>query len=73
MMKNWKIMSGRLQTCRKERKFQIPERKMNGEKHSAEDVYKRQIKALYISKTPMTIAEISKKFSVSKVTVYEDI
>mgnify|MGYP003246748204 CR=1 FL=1 len=31
------------------------------------------IKALYISKTPMTIAEISKKFSVSKVTVYEDI
>lgn len=31
------------------------------------------VKALYISKTPMTIAEISKKFSVSKVTVYEDI
>jgi hypothetical protein len=31
------------------------------------------IKALYISKAPMTIAEISKKFSVSKVTVYEDI
>lgn len=31
------------------------------------------IKAFYISKTPMTIAEISKKFSVSKVTVYEDI
>ena len=35
-MKNWKIMSGRQQTCRKERKFQIPERKMNDEKHSAE-------------------------------------
>ncbi|WP_283682703.1 helix-turn-helix domain-containing protein [Parablautia sp. Marseille-Q6255] len=31
------------------------------------------IKALYIAKTPMTIAEISKKFSISKVTVYEDI
>lgn len=31
------------------------------------------IKALYISKAPMTIAEISKKFSVSKVTVYEDV
>ena len=27
------------------------------------------IKALYISKTPMTIAEISKKFSVSKVSI----
>lgn len=33
----------------------------------------KTIKALYISKSPMTIAEISKKFSVSKVTVYEDI
>lgn len=31
------------------------------------------IKALYISKTPMKIDEISKKYSVSKVTVYEDI
>lgn len=31
------------------------------------------IKALHISKTPITISEISKKFSVSKVTVYEDI
>ena len=31
------------------------------------------IRALYISKTPMTITEISKKFSVSKVTVYDDL
>ena len=31
------------------------------------------IKALYISQQPMKISEISKKFSVSKVTVYEDI
>lgn len=31
------------------------------------------IKALYISKQAMTVPEISKKFSISKVTVYEDI
>lgn len=31
------------------------------------------IKDLYISKKPMKIDEISKKYSVSKVTVYEDI
>ena len=31
------------------------------------------IKSLYISKQPMTIAEISKKFGVSKVTIYDDI
>ena len=31
------------------------------------------IKALYISQQPMKISEISKKFSVSKVTVYDDI
>ena len=31
------------------------------------------IRALYISKMPMTITEISKKFSVSKVTVYDDL
>lgn len=30
------------QTCRKERKFQIPERKMNGEKHSAERQRRQQ-------------------------------
>lgn len=32
----------RQQTCRKERKFQIPERKMNGEKHSAERQRRQQ-------------------------------
>lgn len=31
------------------------------------------IKSLYISKQPMTIVEISKKFGVSKVTIYDDI
>ena len=31
------------------------------------------IKLLYISKQSMNITEISKKFSVSKVTIYEDL
>lgn len=31
------------------------------------------IKSYYISKQPQNIAEISKKFSVSKVTIYEDL
>lgn len=35
-MKNWKIMSGKRQTCRKEQIFQIPGQKMNRGKTNAE-------------------------------------
>ena len=37
-----RIMYEKSPTCRRKQKFQIPERKMNGEKHSAEHQRRQQ-------------------------------